>query len=254
VNKPITTKDNTCIEQENIEDLSDIANYSIKELKERNPNLLIFPNNINIIEDQPIFKLSNKKLITGNIMGFVGKNNTQLTIRSRFADDKNDYFLHYMLQKVMSINIFDLPHSSSDEDNFYDLLLYFFPNYLQEALNQGLYKEYHRNEYNDSNVRGAIDVKRHIKLNIPFTGKIAYTMREYVYDNPVMQLIRHTIEYLKVHQLGNQILNSRPDIKENINKIIFHTPSYNKNNRQKIISRPLKTQIFTRYTFSRYRS
>jgi 5-methylcytosine-specific restriction endonuclease McrBC regulatory subunit McrC len=45
-------------------------------------------------------------------------------------------------------------------------------------------------------------------------------MREYVYDNPVMQLVRHTIEYIKTHSYGKQILNSNSDIVENVNKII----------------------------------
>ena len=43
-----------------------------------------------------------------------------------------------------------------------------FPFYLKKALRQGLYKEYHKQNYNDSNVRGTIDINRHLGKNIPF--------------------------------------------------------------------------------------
>jgi len=246
------------IDNTDFENLNEIGNKSISDLIKNNPNLLVFPQSLGLYGDeigkQKIFELSSGKILTtGNIMGFVGKNNTQLTIKSRFDKGENNYFLHYMLQKVMSINILDLPTNISDKDDFYDFLLYFFPLYLRKALKQGLYKEYHRNEYNDSNVRGVIDVKRHIKLNIPFIGKIAYTMREYVYDNPVMQLIRHTIEYMKTHSLGKLILNNKSEIGENVNTIIFHTQNYNKNNRQKIINFNIKKTVNHPY-FSEYKS
>jgi len=238
--------------------LDEIGNKNISDLIKSNPHLLVFPQNLGLYGDeigkQKIFELSSGKVLTtGNIMGFIGKDNTQLTIKSRFDKGENNYFLHYMLQKVMSINILDLPTKGGNKDDFYDFLLYFFPLYLGKALKQGLYKEYHRNEYNDSNMRGVIDVKRHIKLNIPFIGKVAYTMREYVYDNPVMQLIRHTIEYMKTHPLGKLILNNKSDICENVNTIIFHTQNYNKNNRQKIINFNIKKTVNHPY-FSEYRS
>jgi len=237
------------LKEDEIADLKEIGNKKISELKD----LLLLGFHKDRIVEQKIFELSNGCLTTGNIMGFVGKGNTQLRITSRFAQsDKNDYFLHYMLQKVLSINLFDFEQKEGYKDKFYDFLLCFFPYYLQKALNQGLYKEYHRNEYNDSNVRGAIDVKRHIKLNIPFAGKVAYTMREYVYDNPVMQLIRHTIEYIKIHPFGKKILNSKSETIENVNKIIFHTPNYNKNDRLKIINFNIKKTVNHPY-FSAYR-
>ena len=52
-----------------------------------------------------------------------------------------------------------------------------------------------------------IDVGNHLKKNLPFTGNIAYTTREFTYDNPMMQLIRHTIEYIKNQKsLGRGII------------------------------------------------
>ena len=68
---------------------------------------------------------------------------------------------------------------------------------FKESYAKGLYKEYTRNEYNNNNVKGTIDIQRHIKNNTPFIGKIAYSQREFSYDTYILQLIRHTIEFIK---------------------------------------------------------
>ena len=79
----------------------------------------------------------------------------------------------------------------------FNLLIFLFPFYLKEAMRKGSFKTYIRNQYNDDNVKGTIDIARHIKKNTPFTGNIAYSHREFSYDNYLMQLIRHTIEFIK---------------------------------------------------------
>lgn len=93
-----------------IADLSAIANRSLLDLQMENPDLLVFPHSFgkyqDYVEKSHIFSLDNENLTTYNLMGFIGRNSTQLTISSRFAkDENNDYFLHYMLQKVFSINL-----------------------------------------------------------------------------------------------------------------------------------------------------
>ena len=45
-------------------------------------------------------------------------------------------------------------------------------------------------------MRGTIDINRHLKLNLPFNGRVAYRTREFSHDNHVTELIRHTIEYI----------------------------------------------------------
>ena len=48
---------------------------------------------------------------TGNLMGFVGINGVEVSISSRFSSgSKEDFFLQYMLQKVMSVNVFNLKY------------------------------------------------------------------------------------------------------------------------------------------------
>ena len=239
-----------------IKDLDKIANIQLDKIKlDDNHNLLIFPQNWNEYRDnihkKTIFSLSDKNIKTHSIMGFVGRNKTQLTISSRFSKkDKHDYFLHYMLQKVFSINILKFDQTPNKE-NIWDFLLYLFPYYLKKAYLQGLYKAYKREEYNDANVKGTIDVKRHIRINIPFSGKIAYTTREHSHDNAVNQLIRHTIEHIKTHPFGSGILTSDSGTRDIVSKFCFVTQnSYNKNARQKIIAanlKPVSHPYFTEY-------
>jgi len=102
------------------------------------------------------------------------------------------------------------------------------------------YREYTRFEYNDSNVKGSIDIARHIRRNIPFSGRIAYNTREYSRDNNMTQLIRHTIEYIKSTEYGDAILSNNSEIKSLVDEIVGCTPSYSKANRQKIIQKNLK--------------
>jgi len=240
----------------NIADLSAIANRNLLDLQKENPDLLVFPHSFgkyrDDVEKPHIFSLDNENLTTYNLMGFVGRNATQLTISSRFAkDENNDYFLHYMLQKVFSINLLKFDQTPNKE-NIWDFLLYLFPYFLKKAYSQGIYKAYKKEEYNDSNVKGTIDVKRHILRNIPFTGKIAYTTREHSYNNNLTQLIRHTIEHIKTHPFGSGVLTSDSEVRDIISKFIFVTDkTYNSNSKQKIITsnlKPVTHPYFTEYS------
>ncbi len=237
-------------------DLSFIANRNLLDLQKENPDLLVFPHSFgkyrDDVEKPHIFSLDNEKLTTYNLMGFIGRNSTQLTISSRFAHkDNNDYFLHYMLQKVFSVNLLKFDQTPSNE-NIWDFLLYLFPYYLKKAFSQGIYKAYKKEEYNDSNVKGTIDIKRHILRNIAFTGKIAYTTREHNHNNNLTQLVRHTIEHIKTHPFGIGVLTGDPEVRAIVSKFIFVTDkTYNNNSRQKIIStnlKPVKHPYFTEYT------
>ena len=157
-------------------------------------NIFIFPNDLthtpDLDKEQKIFETVKQEIKTGNVIGFLGYGQERLKIASRFSDESNDYFLHYLLQKVLNINLTSLDFGLSQEDKLYQFLIYLFPKYLQVALRKGLYKEYQRFSHNDSHVKGVIDVRNHLKRNAPFMGNVAYTTREFTYDNPLMQLIR----------------------------------------------------------------
>ena len=218
----------------------------------REDNIFIFPNDLthtpDLDKDQKILETVNQEIKTGNVIGFLGYGQERLTISSRFSDESNDHFLHYLLQKVLHINLTSLDVALSREDKLYQLLMYLFPKYLQAALRKGLYKEYQRFSHNDSHVKGVIDVGNHLKRNVPFMGNIAYTTREFTYDNPLMQLIRHTIEYIKTQKGFGALLDSN---RENVSEIVRVTPSYKLADRAKIIrgnqSKPIRHAYFHEY-------
>lgn len=216
-------------------------------------SIFIFPNDLknssDLERDQKIFETFNQEIKTGNVIGFLGYGQERLTIASRFSDESNDHFLHYLLQKVLNINLTSLDVGLSLEDKLYQLLIYLFPKYLQAALRKGLYKEYQRFSHNDSHVKGVIDVRNHIKRNVPFMGNVAYTTREFTYDNPLMQLIRHTMEYIKIQKSFGALLDSN---RENMAEIVRVTPSYKLADRAKII-RMNKTKSIRHAYFREYR-
>lgn len=257
--QPIQTRDNserTLTEDElcHLPTLKKLAEPTIANLcLEEHPNLLIFPQDINVYGDNignsHIFDVKGEKMMTGNIMGFIGCGNTKVSISSRFAQEKNDYFLHYMLRKVLAINLFDLQFNS-DEESIFDFLIYLFPTFLKRAMQQGLYREYQTRKYNDANVKGRIDISRHIRQNIPFAGKIAYTSREYAQDNHLTQLIRHTIDYISHHKYSGNILHNDDDTSDAVKAICQATESYNRNERQSVINqnlRPISHPYYSEY-------
>lgn len=240
---------------ETIHDLHVIGGKRLKDVVAENPNILLFPpvlgGHQDGVEDLHICSYSEAydHLYTGNLMGFVGVNNTQVSITSRFASGKEDYFLHYMLIKVFCPNIFDLKHDTS-KDSAFDFLLYLFPHYFNEAMKQGVFMMYRTFERNDSKVNGTIDISRHIRCNIPFKGTIAYRTREFSLDNPITQLIRHTIEFLKTSPIGHSLLKGK-DTQDNVRIIIDNTSSYCASDRRKVIASNRKTlhhPYFTKYT------
>lgn len=238
-----------------IDDLRHIADCPLDKLTDKDCNdVWVFPSKESRyddkIEDETILSVYGNKMSTGNIMGFIGYGNTELTIRSRFSsgDNGHDWFMQYMLQKVFAINIFKL-QSSLTTEGILDVAAMLFPYFLQKALCQGIYCEYIRCHYNDSRARGAIDFSAHIKNNYPFkNGKISYTTREYKYDNSVTQLIRHTIEYLRSKEFAKQILFSSQEMQGFIKQIVEATPSYCKADRNKIMLANMKPKIHPYYS------
>ena len=219
-------------------------------------SIFIFPNDLknspDLDKDQKILETVNQKIKTGNVIGFLGCGQERLTISSRFSSKSDDYFLHYLLQKVLNINLTSLDVGLSREERFYQLLIYLFPKYLEAAMRKGLYKEYQRFSHNNSHIKGVIDVVNHLKRNLPFTGNIAYTTREFTFDNPIMQLVRHTIEYMQNQRsIGGGVLDNLLTSRENVSEIIRVTPSYKLADRAKIIrlnqTKPLRHAYFREY-------
>ena len=234
--------------------LSRIANVPIKELAEKNQNLLVFPYEIEKsygrIGELPLFEMCGctenfpeAEIKTGNLMGFIGTGSgsgaVQLEIASRFSKSKNDFFLHYMLGKVFGENLFSLNYNASSGSVF-DLLIFTFPLVLKNAFRQGIFKTYRTFERNDANVKGSLNFSRHRRQNIPFAGKVAYKERTQVFDNPLTELVRHTIEFIKTKPFGKSVLNCDSETKSAVSQIVEATQSYSRLAMQKIISENLR--------------
>lgn len=220
-----------------------ILNKSLNQLDAE--GLFIFPEAIKKVEDltrdQMILQEFNGKYRTGNVMGFIGYGKERLIIQSRFCNDKEDYFLSYLLERVLNIpNIVSLDADTSSDKRLLNFLLFIFPKYLENAIRKGLYKQYIHKKYNDTNIKGKIDIPRHLTKNTPFIGSIAYSQRLFSYDNILMELIRHTIEFIKSKSYGSIILS---DIKEELKLIVNATQSYRTCDRQKIIEQNKKNPI-----------
>lgn len=238
-------------------DLDCIAGKRFSELSDPKSGFIVFPpvaKDADLKENDVVLNIhvngKNISYDTGNVMGFfgVGKN-AHFQIRSRF--DKNsgnkNYFLHYMLQKIC--NVAYTPRTTVGEDSFFDFIYFLFPSYLRNALNQGVYRSYVTREYNDANVRGPIDVARHIRKNIPFNGKIAYHTREYTTDNCVTQLIRHTIEHIRSLSMGDAVLNgSDGKNRDDVSEIVAATPTYSRHDRMSVIAKNLRPVTHPYYT------
>ena len=234
--------------------LSHYAGKGLEELAKENPGLLVFPDHLEKYgdnwEDECLYDLREKRLNTGNVVGFFGVNDVHVQIRSRFDTDEKQYFFHYMLCRVFGINMLNLP-TKTDKKAIWDFLPFLFPYFLKRAVAQGIFRTYKTVCRNDDRVRGAIDVSRHIRDNIPFNGRVAYRTREYTPNNFLISLVRHTIEVIRRNSEFKGILNNDGDTRDAVAKIMEFTPDYNRNDLSKVIARnlrPVRHPFYTEYT------
>lgn len=237
--KQLKIKDNSQTKKERFSSLTNltrcVADKTLEQLERE--GVFVFPDVVkdaeDITSDQMILQGINDSYQSGNVMGFIGLGDERLIIESRFSTGGDDYLFQYLLSKVLDFpNIVNLEVNANDDDRMFNLLLFLFPQYLKSAMRKGLYKQYVNRSYNDSDVKGTIDVARHIRKNIPFVGNIAYNQREYSYDNYLMELIRHTIEYIKGKTYGKKLLAT---IKDEVKMVVDATPAYSASDRRKLI-------------------
>lgn len=235
----LTVKDNSYIAKEEFSAIPDIiSRVADKTLDALNKEgLFVFPEALkdadDLTNDQMILESVNNQYVTSNLMGFIGVGEQRLIIESRFSNCSNDFFFQYLLERVVNYpNIMNMDSNAQVNDKYFDMLVFLFPHYLKSAMRKGPYKTYKFNQYNDSNVKGTIDVARHIRKNIPFVGNIAYNQREHSYDNHMMELIRHTIEYIKSKPFGKKLLDG---IKDEVSAVVNATPSFKRDDRRKVI-------------------
>lgn len=252
-------KDNSMEDKEKFEPIlvliNKIADKSLGILEKE--GLIFFPDHIShsddLNSDTFIIQSINDKYKTQNIMGIIGYGEEQLQINSRFSNNTEsksyDYFLQYMLNKVLEIpNILDISSHSDIGGQLQDMMIFIFPYYYKKAVRKGLYKKYIQKRHNDFNIKGSLDIPRHIRQNTPFLGNISYNTREFSYDNEMMELVRHTVEYIKTKKYGTQLLLK---IKDDITSLINNTQNYNYYQRNKVIhwnkKNPIKHAYFHEY-------
>ncbi len=237
--KQLRIKDNEIREKEEFADVAclmrSVSDKTLDELEKE--GIFVFPELVketkDLTRDQMIIQSVNDSYRSGNVMGFLGYGDERLVIESRFSTDKEDYFFQYLLEKVLAYpNVVNLATDAPHDDRFFSLLLFLFPMYLAAAMRKGAFKAYVRNEYNDGNVKGIINVDRHIRRNTPYIGNIAYSQREYAFDNHLMELIRHTIEFIRRKSYGHSLLAK---VKEEVRLVVEATPSYAAKDLRKIL-------------------
>ena len=235
----IKIKDNSRIPKESLAGISrlisKIADKTLGQLE--NEGVFVFPEILRdadgITKDQMILQSVNNYYLSSNVMGFMGLGDEELIIESRFSGKGHDFLFQYLLERVFDVpSIVDLETDANHENRIFNLLVFIFPHYLKRAMRKGVFKTYVRKTYNDSNVKGTIDIARHIARNTPFVGNVAYSQREYSFDNDLMELIRHTVEFIKYKPYGHKIL---AQVKDEVTDVISVTPNYKVCNRQKVI-------------------
>lgn len=250
-------KDNLQVKKDTFSDISNltgkIADKTLEQLDRE--GVFVFPEFVvdaeDITKNQMILQSINDTYRTGNVMGFLGCGDERLIIESRFCGENEDYFFQYLLQRVLDFpNILNLEADADQNNRLFNFLLFLFPHYLKTAMRKGLFKKYVRNTYNDGNVKGTIDIARHIEKNTPFTGNVAYSQREFSYDNDLMELVRHTIEFIKDKPYGNNLLAR---VRDEIKLVIGTTPHYEQYARQKIVEANKKNAVRHAY-FREYRA
>lgn len=219
-----------------------IADKTLEQLERE--GVFVFPEIVkeaeDITRDQMIIQSVNDTFRSGNVMGFLGCGDERLIIESRFCGEE-DFFFQYLLDQVLDFpNIVDLDSDANQDNRLFNFLLFLFPYYLKTAMRKGVFKRYIRRSYNDENVKGTIDIARHIEKNTPFTGDVAYSQREFSYDNSLTELVRHTIEFIKRKPYGNNLLIK---VKEEVKLIIDATPAYEPYDRQTIIEQNKKNAV-----------
>lgn len=220
-----------------------IADKTLEQLERE--GVFVFPEFIakaeDLTRDQIILQSVNDSYRSGNVMGFLGCGDERLIIESRFSSEEEDYFSEYLLNRVLNFpNIVDLKSEADQNNRLFNFLLFLFPYYLKTAMRKGLFKRYVRNRYNDGNVKGRIDIARHIKQNTPFIGNVAYSQREFSYDNSLTELVRHTIEFIKRKPYGGHLLVR---VKDEVKLVVEATPTYELYDRQKVIEANKKNAI-----------
>ena len=161
---------------------------------------------------------------TSNLVGFLECNGLTISIGSRFdSEDSSSFFLPYLIARTLYLPPLELDW---EQVSAYDLLPLLFPAALTRALGSGLFKQYQRVSTNGPCFKGSLAVAAHLKHNLASGRKIASSSHQLSADNPVIQLVRHTIELIRSKPALAPLLAVNASVVSAVRQIELATPSF----------------------------
>ena len=174
----------------------------------------------------------NFTLNTGNLIGFVKRDDYSLKISSRFGDA----FLQYIIADADGFLELENFGGESHSDGYEWLLAYLWNIKFKRAYRLGLPKTYITMNDRVSRVRGTIDVADYFRNNI--SGKYLCSYREHSYDSPATSLFIKAYEAVerypfcqRTRNVYNAFLTANQGVKRSQQEILrtpyFTNPFYN---------------------------
>ncbi|WP_203649305.1 5-methylcytosine restriction system specificity protein McrC [Secundilactobacillus yichangensis] len=239
--------------------IKEICDQNLTQLSEA--GILTFPQSLAVsadLSEQDSYVLTHYKgrLWTTNLVGTVtlgGKRKTnQILIGSRADTPGNDYFLKYMLYRVLHVNFLGSKDFDVGPVSGVNVLALFIPELLNRALRAGLYKSYMDKKFNDYQIHGQLDFKRQLKSDVPFVGRFASQSHEFTYDTKVLELVRHAIEAMRADSQLRGLLSVDKSIRQNVRTVVENTPRYRTQERSELLRQNKVMRIRNNY-YAEYR-
>lgn len=155
---------------------------------------------------------------TGNYIGRIWRGQQEINITSRFGDP----FLKRMLNFVNDIYLDDVDaagEKSKDLDFTRYILFYLFTQSLEKAFLLGLPRGYQNIDYHDLKLQGRLDIRKYIKRDIPFLGKLSSVAREFQEDRAILDVLNKAVSIVENEkyvgaEFTKNISHIKPRLKE----------------------------------------
>jgi len=244
-NKIIEINKNYYFEYTRQSDMKNNVNITLQDYIERCNSFFSFSKKY--IEDELIFslqKIGNKyKVQTGNFVGKFNFDGIDIEINSRF----NEKFLKRMLNFADDIFLDDVDVSGEESKNIdisKFIIYYLFIQKLEKAFLLGLPKTYQTKKYHEIELKGKIDIKKFIKKDLPFKGKISSSKRELTEVQEIIDVLYKAIKIIKKDKFSTKnILNIVSYLKQKRSKNFVSSNIIKK----ALSSKALKNPIYAPY-------
>lgn len=153
---------------------------------------------------------------TGNYLGKFKYEGLDFDIRSRFGNSFLNRMLNFANDVYMDdIDVFGEKDASPPDFSRY-ILYYLFVQSLEKAYLLGLPKAYQNIQHHEMRLRGRLDINRHIKQDIPFTGKISSVSREQREIQEIVDVLHKTVMLIERAGKGmtKNIAHIKPHLRE----------------------------------------